>query len=94
MDVFKGCSLVQRNKYAISKGMSSIYLKVTKLTFLKLQFSKFKMFVSRTVFWGAPIHPDIIEFSNFLFQPKNQRSGSKSVCGFSIILIFKGIIMF
>ena len=42
-------------------------------------------------FWGTPTHADIIEFSNFLLRPKNQRSGSKTVCGFSIVLILKGI---
>ena len=34
-------------------------------------------------FWGAPTHTDIIEFSNFLLQLKNQRSESKTVSGFS-----------
>ena len=45
-------------------------------------------------FWGAPTHADIIEFSNFLLQLKNERSGSKSVCGFSVILILKGVMTF
>ena len=45
-------------------------------------------------FWGAPTHTDIIEFSNFLLQLKNERSGSKSVCGFSVILILKGVMTF
>ena len=58
--------------------MSNIYLKVT------LQVS----------FWGAPTHADIIEFSNLLLQLKNQRSGSKTMCGFTIILILKGIMTF
>ena len=44
--------------------------------------------------WGAPTHADVIEFSNFLLQLKNQRSGSKTVCGFSIILILKVIMTF
>ena len=35
----------------LSKGMSSIYLKVAKLTFSKLWYSKFKKFISRPVFW-------------------------------------------
>ena len=34
---------------------------------------------------------DINGFCNVLLQLKNQRSGSKSVCGFSIILLLKGI---
>ena len=45
-------------------------------------------------FWGAPTHEDIIEFQKFLLQLKNQRSGSKAVCGFSIISILKGIMTF
>ena len=38
-------------------------------------------------FWGAPTQEDL------LLQLKNQRSGSKTVCGFSIIVILKGIMM-
>ena len=34
------------------------------------------------------------ELSNFLLQLKNQRFGSKSVCGFSIVFILKGRMMF
>ena len=45
-------------------------------------------------FWGAPTHADIIEFSNFFSQLKNERSGSKNVCGFSIILILNEVIKF
>ena len=45
-------------------------------------------------FLGAPTNADIIEFSNFLLQLKSQRSESKTVCGFSIILILKGIMTF
>ena len=70
----------------LSKGMSNIYLKVT--TEKKWRISYFLSF------WGAPTHADIIEFWNFILQLKNQRSGNKSVCGFSIILILKGIMTF
>ena len=45
-------------------------------------------------FFGAPTHADIIEVQNFLLKLKNQRSGSKGVRGFSIILILKGIVTF
>ena len=41
--------------------------------------------------WGTPTHADIIEFSNFLLQYKNQRLDSKDVHGFSIIIILEGI---
>ena len=43
---------------------------------------------------GAPTHTDIIEFSNFLLQPKNQRSGNTTMSGFSIVFILKGIMTF
>ena len=44
-------------------------------------------------FWGALTHVDIIEFSKFLWQLKNQGHGDKIVCGFSIILILTGVII-
>ena len=40
--------------------MSNIYLKATIETFLKLQFSRFKMLLPGQ-FWGAPTYADIIE---------------------------------
>ena len=43
---------------------------------------------------GAPTHADIIELKNFLLQLRNQKSGSKTVCDFSIILILKEITTF
>ena len=53
------------------------------MTYLKLHF--------QDTFWVAPPHAGIIEFSKFLLQLKNQRAGSKTVSGFSVILILKGI---
>ena len=47
----------------------------------------------RVSFWGAPTHVAVTEFQNFLLQLKNQRSRSKTVCGFSFILILKGIVL-
>ena len=64
-----------------------------KMIFSKLRFSKLKKFVFRSVF-GEFQHADINEFWNFLLQVKYQRSGSKSLGGFSFLLILKGIIMF
>ena len=64
-----------------------------KLTFSKLLFCKFKKLVTRSN-WGAPTHAVITEFSNFFLQLKNQKSESKNLCGFSIILIFNGILAF
>ena len=64
----------------ISKRMSDVYLKVTiekkwhtqNFNFLSLESS------SPHQFLGASTHADVIEFSNFLLQFKNQRSGSKN----------------
>ena len=66
--------------------MSNIYLKVTiekkwrtqNFDFLSLK----SLFLGQ--FLGYPTHADIIEFSIFLLQLKNQKSESKIVCGFSI----------
>ena len=52
-------------------------------------FVSLKFFLQVSFRW-TPTHAGIIQFSNFLFQLKNQRSGSKSVYGFSIIFIFEG----
>ena len=48
----------------------------------------------RGQFLGSSTHADIIEFSNFLVQFKRQRSSIKTVCGFSIIFVLKGIMTF
>ena len=45
-------------------------------------------------FLGAQTHADITEFLKFLLRLKNNRSGSKTVSGFSIILILQGIMTF
>ena len=70
--------------------MLNIHGKVTIETFLK-PFSGFKKICNHFSFWGAP---KFIKFQNLLLELKNQRSGSKTVCGFSIILILKGIMTF
>ena len=66
--------------------MSNIYLKVTIekkwRRYPKFQFPKFKKFVSRLIFGELQL-TQISEFLNFLLQLKNQRSGSKTVSGFS-----------
>ena len=66
------------------------YLLLRKTDVLKTLISKF----TNVDFWRATTHVDTIEFSNFLLQFKNQRSGSKTLGGFSIILILKAIIKF
>ena len=45
------------------------------------------------IFWGNRTHADIIGFSNML-QLKNQRSGCKIMCGFSITFVLKEIMTF
>ena len=80
----------------LSKRMSNIYLKITvekKWHTLNFYFLSLKS-SSPGQFWAAPTHADIIEFSNFLLQLKNQKSGSKTVCGFSVIFILKEIMTF
>ena len=67
--------------------MSNIYLEVTieknwcfrNFDFLSLERSL------QVSFCRAPAHTIITEFSNFLLQLENQRSGSKAMCGFLII---------
>ena len=49
------------------------------MTRSEVQFDKFKKFVSRPIFLGAPNQADIIEFSNFLLQLRNQRAGNKTL---------------
>ena len=56
------------------------------MTYSKLRCLKFKRFASRSVFGEASTHQDIIE--NFLLKLKNQRSGSKTACGFSFFFSF------
>ena len=74
--------------------MSNTCLEFTikeKLMFSKLEFFKFKKFVNRS---GFKVNSDIIEFQYFSLQLKIQRSRSKIVSGFSIILIMKRIMTF
>ena len=77
--------------------MSNIYLKVAieEKNWLSQNFDfiGFK-YLSQCQILGAPTHSDIIELENFLLQLKNRRSGGKSLFGFSIILILKGITTF
>ena len=76
--------------------MLNIYLKVTiekKWRTQNFDFLSLKVCL-QVRFLGVPTHADIIEFLNFLLQLKNQRSGSKTVCGFSITLILKEVMTF
>ena len=73
----------------LSKGMSKIHVKVTIEKIRGTQ--KVLLQVSC---WGAPAHADIIEFSNFMLQSKNQRSASKKVWLLSCFFFSKGIMTF
>ena len=78
------------------KGIPNIYLKVPiakNWHFRSFDFVSLKNW-SQDQFLGSPTHADITEFPNFLLQIKIQRSGSKTECNFSIILILKGIMTF
>ena len=73
----------------LSKGMSNIILKGTIEKKWRNQNSHFQSLKS-----SSQTHADIIDVSDFLLQLKKQRPGSKTVCGFCIIFILKGIITF
>ena len=83
-----------RNKInsLLSKRMSNIHLNAAIEKFSKLRFSGSEHVFTRTS--GAPSLADTIEFQNFLLQFKNQMSRSKTVRGFSMILLLKGITTF
>ena len=66
-------SSIKETNSLISKEMSNIYL---KLLLIKADVLSF---------WGVPTRVVIIKFLNFLLQLENQRSGSKTVRGFSFI---------
>ena len=99
MIIFNECSLIQLNRLRkeinrlLSKGISNIYLKDTleiKWRTQNFDFTSLKR-LFKVSFWGAATHVGIIESSNFLLQPKNQRTESKNVYGFSIIFILKAL---
>ena len=69
--------------------MPKIYLKVTieeKWRTQNLDFPSLKSFCTGK-FLRCSNSRDIIKFSNFLLQLKNQRSKSKTICGFANIFI-------
>ena len=70
----------------LSKRMSK-KVTVEKATYSKLRFYKLKS-SSSSQFLGSS--NSFRYHSFFLLQVKNQRSGSKTVCGFSIIFTLKG----
>ena len=82
-------SSIKEINLLISKGILNIHLKVTIEKNWRSQNFDFvswkKSFPGQ--FWRTTTHTDIIELENL-------RSGSKTVCAFSTILILKGILMF
>ena len=73
--------------------MSDIYLKVTiEKNWRSQNFDILGLNISHQVsFWGAPTHADIIEFSNFLLQLKNERSGNKTVWRFYYFIFERNV---
>ena len=76
--------------------MSNIYLKVTIEKNWRSQDFDFLNFKNSSPgqFLRASTHADFIEFENYLLHIENQRSRSKIVCDFSVILILEGIMTF
>ena len=75
--------------------MSNIYLKVTiEKSVLEISLFLVQKMCLHVSSFGAQTHLDISECLNFLLPLKKQRSGTKTVRGFSIILILKGLMTF
>ena len=49
------------------------------------------IYLNATSYFKAPTQADIIEFSDFCLQLKDQIPGNETVCGFSNVFILKGI---
>ena len=73
--------------------VSNIYLKV-KTDVLKTSIFQAKKICQHVSFGELQPLAVAIEFENFLLQLKTQRSGSKTVCGFSFLFILKAIMKF
>ena len=75
-----------------------VYLKkllLTKTEVLKtFIFSKLKKIVTRSVYGELQLTQIPLNFKNSCLQLKKQRSGSNTMCEFSVILILKGIMTF
>ena len=83
---------IQKINRLLSKGITNIYLKITIEKNWRTQNFDFRSLSSclKVSFWGAPTHADIINFSNFLLQLKNQRGlGAKLCMAFLLFLFWK-----
>ena len=75
--------------------MSNIYLKVTIKTFSKLRFSEFEQFVTGSVFEELQLTQISLNFKTSCCNLKSRGlARSRTVSGFSIILILRGIMTF
>ena len=66
----------------LSKGMSSIYLKVTIATFSKLRFSGFKKFVARSIFGELQLTQISLNFKTSCCNLKIRGLGAKMCVAF------------
>ena len=89
-------SSIKKINRLISKEVSNVYLKVTieKVTYSKLRFSKFKKFVSRSIFEGFQLTQVSLSFRTSCCSLKIKRLVAKHGYFFSIILILKEIMTF
>ena len=79
------------------KGMSNIYLKVTiekNYRFQNFDFVDSKKLITMPVFGELQLTQISLNIKTSCCNLKNQRSESKTMCGFSIILILKEIMTF
>ena len=88
--------LLKEINMLLSKETSNTYLKVAIEKMWRTQnFDFLSLKVCLQVsFWGAQTHTDVIKLLKFLLQIENQRSGRKTVCGFSIIFNWVEIMRF
>ena len=73
--------------------MPNIYLKVTIETLSKLRFSGLKRSVTRSVFGELQLTQISLNFKTSCCSLEVRHLGAK-LCGFSIILLLKGIMTF
>ena len=67
--------------------MSNIYSKVTTEMLSKLRFSGFKKFVTRSAFGELELTQISFNFKTSCCNLKIRPSGSKTVCGFSVMTL-------
>ena len=87
IDVLLG-SIEEMNRLIGERMSNTCYCE--KLAYSSFRFSKFKKFVFSSVFgsFKQRRYPLILKLPA---KTQNQRSGSKSICDFFIILVLKGI---